>query len=162
MGRVFVHWTFTVKERRAGWLGDAFHRQFREILLHALGRYSAVCPAYCLMRDHVHLLVLGREETCHQRTLIRFLRKHTNAWLRERGFEWQKQPHDHVLRQKDREKDAFQKLVAYVLNNPVRRGCVERWEDWPYLDSIVPGYPEVTLRDEDFWERFWRIYHSSC
>ncbi len=57
-------------------------------------------------------------------------------------------------------RDAFQKLVAYVLLNPVRKKLVERWEKWTYLDSIIPGYPEVSLRDEDYWERFWRIYYS--
>ena len=112
------------------------------------------------MRDHVHLLVLGWEKTCQQRTLVRFVKKHSNSDLSERGFEWQKQPYDNVLRQKDREKDAFQKVVGYVVNNPVRAGYVERWEKWIYLDAMLPGYPEVALRDEDFWERFWRIYLS--
>ncbi len=112
------------------------------------------------MPDHAHLLVLGWEETCRQRLLIRFLRQHTNKPLREQGFEWQKQPYDNVLRQKDREKNAFQVVANYVLNNPVRAELVDRWEDWPYLDSIIPGYPDACLRERDFWDRFWKIYYS--
>ncbi len=112
------------------------------------------------MPDHVHLLLLGWERSCQQRLLVRFLRKHTNTRLRELGYEWQKQPYDNVLRSKDREKDAFEKVAGYVLNNPVRAELAERWEDWRYLDSIIPGYPDAPLRDNDFWERFWRIYYS--
>ena len=149
-----------MKNRKTGWLDDTFHHRFREVLLHGLGRHGAVCPAYCLMPDHVHLLLLGWEQTCLQRLLVRFLRKHTNSHLRERGYEWQKQPYDNVLRQKDREKDAFQKVASYVLQNPVRGRLVERWENWPFLDAMIPGYPEVVLRDDDFWERFWKIHHS--
>jgi hypothetical protein len=67
-----------------------------------------------------------------------------------------------VLREKDREKDAFDKVVRYVLNNPVRSEYVERWQEWDYLDAMIPGFPEVRLRDEGFWERFWRIYYSKC
>ena len=84
-----------------------------------------------------------------------------NNDLRARGFEWQKQPYDNVLREKDREKDAFQKMVEYVLSNPVRAGFVKRWEDWRFADSMIPGYPEVRLREADYWERFWRIYYSN-
>jgi REP element-mobilizing transposase RayT len=98
-----------MKFRKTGWLKDSFHIQFREILLHALGRYNAVCPAYCLMPDHVHLLMLGWEESCDQKVLVRFLRKHTNAHLRTLGYEWQKQPYDNVLRPKDREKRCISK-----------------------------------------------------
>lgn len=159
-GSAFVHWNFSIKLRKTGWLNDTFHYRFRETLLHALGRYGAICPAYCLMPDHVHLLLLGWDTSCNQRTLVRFFRKHTNVHLKKHGIEWQKQPYDNVLRPQDREKDAFQKLVGYILLNPVRKCFVNHWEQWTYLDSMIPGYPEVSLRDEDFWERFWRIYYS--
>ena len=64
LGRAFVHWNFTMKNRRTGWLNDVFHFRFREVLIHGLARYGAICPAYCLMRDHLHLLVLGWGESC--------------------------------------------------------------------------------------------------
>ena len=159
-GPAFVHWNFSMQHRKTGWLNAAFHNWFREVLLHALGRYGAACPAYCLMPDHVHLLLLGWDESCDQKVLVRFLRRHTNAHLRKHGYVWQKQAYDNVLRPNDREKDAFQKVAAYVLNNPVRKGLVECWNQWTFLNSMIPGYPEVSLRDEDYWERFWKIYYS--
>ncbi|MDF1751229.1 MAG: hypothetical protein P1U89_00490 [Verrucomicrobiales bacterium] len=92
--------------------------------------------------------------------MTRFIRKQLKASLLDYGCEWQKQSFDNVLREKDRHRDAFQKVVGYVLDNPVRANYVDRWEDWKCCDSIIPGYPEVAIRDEDFWDRFWRIYYS--
>ena len=159
-GRSYVHWSFTMKDRKTGWLDAEFHQEFREILLHALGRYQAVCPVYCLMKDHLHMVLIGWDVFCNQKNLIRFLRRQTNCYLAGEGFAWQKQPFDNVIREKDRPRDAFPKVVGYVLENPVRAGLVERWECWPFCDSMIPGYPEIRLRDDDFWERFWRVYYS--
>ena len=160
LGFAYVHWSFTIKERKTGWLDEEFSQFFQTILLHGLARYGAACPVFCLMPDHIHLLILGWDENCQQRTLIRFLRKHTNEHLRENGFEWQKQPYDNVLQERERERLAFEKVVHYIVENPVRAGFVESPNDWEYTGCVIPGYPEVTFRSEDFLERFWRIYYS--
>jgi len=34
--------------RGAGWLNDAFHAHFREVMLHAAAREGLFCPTYCL------------------------------------------------------------------------------------------------------------------
>lgn len=127
-----VHWTFAIEDRRTGWLDDLFHLQFRELLLHSLGRYEAFCPDYCLMPDHIHLMIMGRRAECRQRLLIRFLRKHSNVLLKANGYEWQKQAYDNVLREKDRERDAFAKVVRYLNKNSVRAGYVRNWKEWCY------------------------------
>ena len=49
-------------------------------------------------------------------------------------------------------------VAAYILANPVRAGLVDSWQAWPYVGSMVPGYPDLDPRTEDFWEKIWRIY----
>jgi len=151
-----VFWTHTMEKRAKGWLSNAFHHQFRELMLHTAGRYDLLCPVYCLMPDHIHLVWLGTSVRSDQRTATRFLRKHMKMLLKP--AELQRQPHDHVLREEERVRGAFQSTCHYVQENPVRKGLVRRWEDYPYLDCIMPGYPDVARRNGEFWQQFWRIY----
>jgi putative transposase len=58
-GHAMVLWTHTFEHRASGWLTDKFHTQFREILLHACGRYSLATPCYVLMPDHWHIVWTG-------------------------------------------------------------------------------------------------------
>ena len=51
-----VFWTLPVSHRQQGWLTDGFHAVFREMMLHAAAREGLLCPAYCLMPDHLHLV----------------------------------------------------------------------------------------------------------
>lgn len=55
-GLAVVHWTLTIRERRTGWLDGRFYYHFRELLTHSLFRYAIVCPIFCLMPDHIHML----------------------------------------------------------------------------------------------------------
>jgi len=54
-----VHWTLTTFDRARGWLTPSFHCRFRELMLHVAARENLVCPIYCLMPDHLHLIWMG-------------------------------------------------------------------------------------------------------
>lgn len=110
------------------------------------------------MPDHAHLIWLGlTDRDSDQRVAIEFLRKQLRPHLA--SADWQRQPHDNVLREADREHGAFQNLAKYVFENPVRAGLVKAWQDYSYLGGCVPGYPEFSPKMPDYWERFWRCYN---
>lgn len=153
-GHAMVFWTFTIENRQKGWLTPTFHARFREGLFHASSRQGLSCPVYCLMPDHLHFLWLGLKPSTDQRNAISFLRTH----VLPEPASWQHQPHDHVLKDKERELGAVQQTVNYILENPVRAKLVDRWQDWQYTGVLVPGYPRLDIRDKDFWERYWKIY----
>ena len=157
-GRVFVHWSMTVEQRAEGWLDALHHARLREWLCHALGRHQLLCPAYCLMPDHAHFLWVGWSEASNQKLAAALFRKAWNAGLRDRGRKLQRQPHDHLLREHERERGAFGAVANYVFENPVRAGLAADWRSHAFLGALAPGYPDLDPRDEDFWERFWRIY----
>jgi len=52
-------WSMPVSHREQGWLSDRFHSAFRELVLHAAARERLFCPTYCLMPDHLHLILMG-------------------------------------------------------------------------------------------------------
>jgi putative transposase len=155
-GFAFVHWTMTVDRRQIGWLDEHWHLEFREILLHTMTRYGLLCPVYCAMPDHLHLVWLGVRPDADQRVAAQFFRRHTNGLLEP--WRWQKQAHDNVLTEGERKAAAFQQVCAYVLENPVRAGLVPAWQDYAFSGAMIPGYPGLSPRQSDFWEIFWRVY----
>lgn len=155
-GDAVVHWTMAVAMRCTGWLNEIFHARFREAMLHAAAREALFCPTYCLMPDHIHLVWMGLQRDTDQRNGMRFLREHVGKLLRPHRF--QHQPHDHVLREEQRKKQAFSKVCFYVIDNACVAELVKHPKDWPFAGAIVPGYPELHPLEEDFWPLFWKLH----
>ena len=156
-GHAVVFWTNTLEERARGWLTLAFQATFRELMLHAAAREWLFCPAYCLMPDHLHLIWMGLRRESDQLNAMKFLRTHLEPALGG-GREWQHQPHDHVLREEERRRNAFASFCFYTLANPVRDELVKKESDWPYSGAIIPGYPSVHPLSDGFWGLFWKLY----
>jgi REP element-mobilizing transposase RayT len=156
-GHAVVFWTNTLEQRACGWLTPLFHATFRELMLHAAAREQLLCPAYCLMPDHLHLIWMGLRRETDQLNAMKFLRTHLEPALGG-GREWQHQPHDHVLREEERRRNAFASFCFYTLANPVRDELVKREHDWPYSGAILPGYPGLHPLSEGYWELFWKRY----
>lgn len=149
----------SVEDRATGWLSECFHLQAREVLLHGLHRYACSCPAYVLMPDHMHFLVIGISPTADQWLLVRFLRQHL-AYLLGRqspGLRLQKQAYDHVLRYAERDRFGLERIGRYIAANPVRAGLVGNDSAYPFAGCIVPGFPQVAFWAEDYWDWFWRV-----
>ena len=73
-GDAVVFWTLTIFDRARGWLKDSLHRDFRELMLHTAAREGLLCPIYCLMPDHIHLVWMGLRRASDQRNGMAFLR----------------------------------------------------------------------------------------
>ena len=157
-GLAFVFWTLTETKRRTAWLDDAFHASFREIQLHTLARYRLICLSYCLMPDHLHVLWAGVSPASDQNVAAAFFHKYLGFVMRARRCAWQKQAWDVVLREADRERDALNRTIRYIVENPLRKNLVEQPEDWPWSGVQAPGYPELDWRLPDFHHRLWTIY----
>ena len=159
-GQAYVHWSLTIENRKTGWLIPIFYYKYREILTHTAFRFGFCCPIYCCMPDHLHLLWVGILNECDQRLAMRYFRKQLNPALEKLGARFQKQAYDHVLREEEQERTAFENVAEYIARNPERRGLVppDRFADYDYTGCLVPGYPELRPFEGDYWDRFWRIY----
>ena len=159
-GQAYVHWTMTTRDRQTGWLIPIFYYKFREILTHTMFRYGLTCPIYCCMPDHVHLLWIGILDESDQRVAARYFRKQINLVLEKLGTQFQRQPYDHVLREEEREREAFENVAEYIARNPERRGLVppDGFREYKYTGCVVPGYPELNPWQDNYWDRFWRTY----
>ena len=151
-----VFWTLTVFDKAKGWLTPTFHQRFQYLMLHAAAREGLVCPVYCLMPDHLHLVWMGLWLNSDQINGMAFLRTYLEPELSPAKF--QPQPQDEVLRAEQRKRNAFAKVCFYIAANPVRAKLIGEMEIWPFTGCIVPGYPKLNPLDEDYWSKFWRIF----
>ncbi len=92
---------------------------------------------FSIMPNHLHILFTMREGELSR--IMQLLKGRTafeaNKILQRRGAFWQHESYDHVVRQNE-----FERIVRYILLNPMNAGLVDHWQDWPgnYLrpDSI--------------------------
>jgi putative transposase len=159
-GQAYVHWSMTIEDRKTGWLVPIFYYKFRELLTHTAFRFGLCCPIYCCMPDHLHMLSIGIVDACDQRLASRYLRKQLNAVLEKLSHRLQREAHDHVLREEERERSAFENVFEYIARNPESAGLVKEngYRQYPYTDCLMPGYPELKIWQSDYWGRFWRAY----
>jgi len=97
--------------------------------------------AYCVMPDHVHLLVDGESDDADLTTFVKLAKQHTGYWFKQKSGKrlWQKGYYEHVLRDEERTED----VVFYIIANPVRKNIVERPTDYPYWGSGLYSREEL-------------------
>ena len=91
--------------------------------------------AYCLMPDHVHLLVEGLADTSDLRRFAKLAKQRSGARYAIAVGKplWQEGFYDHVLRGDE----DVRTVARYIIENPVRAGLVSTPFDYPYLGSDV-------------------------
>lgn len=92
--------------------------------------HSFAIPAYCLMPDHLHLLVHGLSLRAN---LLQFIEnfKHKSSqryWFRQKKQLWQISFYDHILRKED----APIEVASHIWLNPVRAGLVSKPTEYPH------------------------------
>jgi len=105
-------------------------------------------------------VVVGILDGSDQRNAAKFFRTQLNPILDKLGARLQEQGYDHVIREEERERSAFEAVIDYIARNPEREGLTpaERFRDYKYTGCLVPGYPDLSPFREGFWELFWRLY----
>jgi len=103
--------------------------------------YNFNVLAYCFMPDHLHLLIEGKEEDSDFRKFISMFKQKINYHFKniEGNPLWQKDYYEHVLR---RDENTIQ-VIKYILDNPVRKGMVKDFRDYPFLDFFVYNLREM-------------------
>lgn len=90
--------------------------------------------AYCFMPDHLHMLAEGANDKSNFRRFISVLKQKTGyiLWTQMKTKLWQENYYEHILR---KEEDTLT-VVKYILNNPVRKGILRRYNEYPYSGSF--------------------------
>ena len=127
--------TTATKEKKPVFSAGQLGEDFVTLLKNMCHESDVPLYAYCIMPDHAHLLL----SASISKSIIGFVREMKSrstkmAWRHGyKGSIWQRSFYDHFLRQ-----DEDCRVVAeYIINNPVRRGIVKQWGDYPFSGSLV-------------------------
>jgi putative transposase len=106
-----------------------------ESLNHRDGRVYDL-DAFCIVPNHVHAVFAPlpkADGTLHaisgiMHSLKRYTARQANLLLGREGSFWQDENYDHVVRDEAEQ----QRIITYVLNNPVKAGLVRHREEWKW------------------------------
>ena len=118
------------------WLRDDALAKLVTESLHHLDNVKYILDAFCIMPNHAHLVCTPLEHTAGEyfslskimHSLKRHTGRHANQILKRTGDFWEHENYDHYAR----DEAEFQRIVNYVLNNPVKAGLVSKPEDWKW------------------------------
>lgn len=91
--------------------------------------------AYCVMPDHIHLLLSPGDSGLSLSKIIQEFKSITTRRYRADGAKnllWQMYFYDHVIR---KEED-LGNVAKYILENPIRKGIVRDWQDYPFCGLV--------------------------
>jgi putative transposase len=129
---------------------DVFEREFEAARI----QYGFLVAGYVLMPEHVHLLV-GEPHRSSLSVALQVLKQQTSRILKQRGSVqfWQRRYYDFNVHSEEKRVEK----LKYMHRNPVKRGLVEKPEDWPWSSfrHYATGHIGV-VEIESEWTAFRR------
>ena len=126
-----VHVTICAHQRRPIF---AKHPEIAQLVMDKFMEAAAAMTikVYCLcvMPDHLHAVVMVEQGGRNLAALVRGVKTRVTLATRRTkvGPLWHASFHDHIVR----DNEGLRATCTYVVNNPVRKGLVRKWEDYPF------------------------------
>ena len=154
------HVTQRGNRRQTVFFSDDDYQAYRALLAEHCAAAGVAVWAYCLMPNHVHLILVPADETALHRALAEAHRRYTRRVnFREgwRGYLWQGRFASFVM------DDGYLLAAArYVELNPVRAKLAKRAEDWPWSSAAahLSGHDDGLVSVAPLLERVgnWRTF----
>jgi putative transposase len=147
----FENWLEKAENNSITWLDQQENAEAVKKQLHRHdGNYYDLI-AYTIMPNHVHILIntsvqlheeYWLDDEFHFVQLERIMKNikgpcaiDINRNLHRTGKVWQRESFDHLVRNEI----SFDRIVRYILNNPVKSHFVDQWQHWPHT-FLTEGY----------------------
>ena len=127
------HVTQRGNRRERVFFGDEDYELYRDLLSSQCRKQGVAVWAYCLMPNHVHLILVPDREEALGRALGETHRRYSsvvNARLRATGHLFQSRFGSAVM-----DEEHLMAAARYVASNPVRARLVARAEDWRWSSA---------------------------
>jgi putative transposase len=153
IGRRIYFVTICCENRRAVFANPSNAKALLQDLTSVSQKMNFLLHAYCVMPDHLHILVEGQSTDCDLRLHVTKLKQKTGYSLRgaAEGDLWQKRYYDHILR-KAEDSDS---IAWYIWMNPVRQGLVSKPEQYPFSGSCTVNWPPTGAKPHE-WTPPWK------
>jgi REP element-mobilizing transposase RayT len=115
-------------------------------ILQVATAFAFAVGAYCIMPDHVHVLMLAQSDQSNLEQVMKQFKQVTGFAYKHvhRKPLWQPGYYDRILR----DDEATLDVARYILENPVRAGLAKRLGEWPFAGSGVYSWDQL----RDLWE----------
>ena len=146
--------------RQQTFFSDEDYRFYHHLAEKLLDKYELDIWAYCLMPNHVHMVVVPPDMNTMSRYLAKLHRdyaRRTNSLHEWGGHLWQERFYSVVM-----EEAHTLSAMRYVELNPVRSGLVRDPEDWPWssaranlglaVDRLLSTRPRSVVVDD--WQSY--------
>jgi REP element-mobilizing transposase RayT len=93
---------------------------------------------YCFMPDHFHLLAIGEDDKSDLKRFISSFKQESGYWFKRNYGEdlWHISFYDHILRKEE----SLESVASYILENPVRKGIVSDYRDYPFSGFVAQPF----------------------
>ncbi|MBY0495918.1 MAG: transposase [Cyanobacteria bacterium] len=151
--RYFI--TICVDKRSPVFLDIELGRYIVAQLLIFAEQFGFEVIAYCVMPDHIHVLLAGQRDDSF---LLPFLKRYKQAtgynWKHERNHRsrlWQEGYYDRILR----DHDPTEGVIRYILENPVRAGIIEDAREYALIGAANYDIDDLLL-SAMLWRPDWK------
>jgi putative transposase len=137
--QIFAHWDAALDRATEGpfWLHQTKVAQLIASSMHYHDGKQYTLLAYCIMPNHLHWVctpLIGQDElpislARVNHSLKGYTAHKANDVLGRKGAFWQHESNDRWAR----DHDEVRRIILYVMNNPVKAGLVEHWDQWPWV-----------------------------
>ncbi|MCB9949242.1 MAG: transposase [Rhodospirillaceae bacterium] len=146
--------------RMTTFFSDDDYRAYLDLVAEGCGKAGTMVWAYCLMPNHVHLILVPETPDGLRAALGEAHRRYTQRVnLREgwRGYLWQGRFQSFVM-----DEAHLAACTRYIEVNPVRAGLVAQPEDWPWSSARahLDGRNDALVRVRPLLRRYgsWRHF----
>ncbi|SDM52842.1 transposase [Maricaulis salignorans] len=154
------HVTQRGNRRQQVFFSDGDYAQYLKLLTESCKRERVRCWAYCLMPNHVHLVLVPDDPAGLSRALSWAHRLYThyfNTTGAGAGILWQGR-----FKSSPMDETRLHSVCRYIEFNPVRAGLVAHAQDWPWssVHAHLAGQSDALVRVEPMLSRIpdWRGY----
>ncbi len=131
--------TLCAKEKRQVFTDRDFCEEIIRIIGQEKKRSGFAVYVYCIMPEHMHLLCSPLETGLTVSQFVGGLSSKITRLSWDYGFSGkllQRSFYDHVVRKNE----SLLNILAYILNNPVRKGLIGDGKDYPY-SGMIDNFP---------------------
>ena len=132
----YAYFITILTKDRVAWFNKAeIVDGLRNILMETARLETFHILAYCFTPDHLHLLVVGEDDKSNLKKFISAFKQKTGYWFKMNYNEnlWHVSYYDHILRKEE----SIESVAIYILENPVRKGLVSYFREYPFSKAIV-------------------------
>jgi putative transposase len=121
--------------RRPVFADISLGRETLSLLSESAAKHCFSLHAFCLMPDHLHVVIAGESQTSDLLKFVALFKQRTAFQYRRANPHrlWQTRFYDHILRRSD----SIEDVACYIWMNPVRKGICTDPHRYPLSGSLT-------------------------